>query len=307
MSPPAQALLLHPPPDVINRRSRHFGGRAEIHGCTTAVVRPGMTSSSCAEGRPGPGKRDDAGDELGVVEPVRGQEAGLVDPDRRDTREPGGVLDQGGAVLHDGAHHGAPPDAEHDRDRRGVLLVLTDKPAGLPAGSFGQRAPRRMSVLVSLHVVTSHALSWQRQSRWSQTSATGRPAEGRSRIVVRRRPRGDPAAQAPDLSRDRLDDLLELAEGPRHTEQDEPVEPEHGPASTTVMFHLGPVFFRVLDTTDLEAPGPASAQVELRVDHARPRFIDEEPANLEGPPERWPPPGLVSRCCLGKGAVSVSR
>ncbi len=54
MSPPAQALLLHPPPDVINRRSRHFGGRAEIHGCTTAVG-PGMTSSSCAEGRPGPG------------------------------------------------------------------------------------------------------------------------------------------------------------------------------------------------------------------------------------------------------------
>jgi len=257
MSPPAQALLLHPPPDVINRRSRHFGGRAEIHGCTTAVG-PGMTSSSCAEGRPGPGSATTpvmsslwwnrfAARKLVWSTPIDATPASLAGSWTR------GVPYSTTARIT--VPH--PTPSMTATDATSCWSSPTSRQACLRARSVSELRGR-MSVLVSLHVVTSHAHSWQRQSRWSQTSATGRPAEGRSQIVVRRRPRGDPAAQAPDLSRDRLDDLLELAEGPRHTEQDEPVEPEHGPASTTVMFHLGPAFFRVLDTTDLEAPGPAS-------------------------------------------------
>jgi len=45
----------------------------------------------------------------------------------------------------------------------------------------------RTSSLVSVHVTVGHAGSWQRQTRFTHTSVTGRPAAGRSRTQLGRR------------------------------------------------------------------------------------------------------------------------
>jgi len=65
------------------------------------------------------------------------------------------------------------------------------------------------------------------------------------------------AGRAADKIGGGLDRLLELALVFRHGEHDEPGHAQHHRRSTTLSFHLGPPF-RVLNTTDHEAPGPCS-------------------------------------------------
>jgi len=153
----------------------------------------------------------------------------------------------------------------------------TSRQASRRARSVRLLRARRWS-LVSLHVFTSHAGSGQRHSRLSHSSVTGRPAEGGSRTSVHRLPCG--LAATPHSGHHAVAAVVSMtcSSSPNavDTQQDEPAEREHGRASTTVMLHLGPLF-RVLNTTDLEAPGPTSGPGRTTC-RSRPTTLhDEEP------------------------------
>jgi len=51
------------------------------------------------------------------------------------------AVDQRPAEVPHRPHHGVPTDAEHGRDRGDVEAVLTDEPAGFPAGPLSQTGP----------------------------------------------------------------------------------------------------------------------------------------------------------------------
>jgi hypothetical protein len=67
------------------------------------------------------------------------------------------------------------------------MSVLPDPPAGFPPARSVSTHRGLICSLVSVHVRFAHRGSWQRQTRFTHTKVTGRPAAGRSRTQLGRR------------------------------------------------------------------------------------------------------------------------
>jgi hypothetical protein len=150
------------------------------------------------------------------------------------------------------------PNSPGRRRDRGT--VLADPAADLHARPRGRRRPRRDHVAglgpgplwtqrVGAAPDPLDPHQGHRPARCGQVPHPARPT------VVQLRDR--PALRAPHQVGGRLDRLLELAVVLRHGQHHEPGQAQHRRRSTTLTFHLGPPF-RVLNTTNHEAPGPCS-------------------------------------------------
>jgi hypothetical protein len=85
---------------------------------------------------------DHAGDVHAATVTGRCEKRGLVQPERGDTIESGGVIDQRLADVDDGAHRGLPTHPEGAGNGRDRGAFLPDLPAHLGTGAFGQHRAR---------------------------------------------------------------------------------------------------------------------------------------------------------------------
>jgi len=85
-----------------------------------------------------PVERDDPGREHGPCRRCRGQERGLIHPDRVHTSEPVRVVDQRLTVLDDRRHDRVPPGTQISRDGGHGVTILADPAARFSADPLGQ-------------------------------------------------------------------------------------------------------------------------------------------------------------------------
>ena len=147
-------------------------------------------------------------------------------------------------------NRGPPPRPRHHPHRP------ADTPLPGPARSATPAAT--ISRDVSVQVLVGHSWCGHRHTRLTHTSVTGRPAAagpapttGADHAAAR-----PPRTRAADQIRGGLHSLLQLAVVLGHRQHDEPRQAQHRRRALRSRSTWG-LPFRVLDTTDHEAPGPS--------------------------------------------------
>ena len=189
------------------------------------------------------GQIHDAGHETRRPARAGGLECSLIHPYRVDIGKSGRVIDAGLAVLADRRHRGTPADPELPGHCRHRSPVLSDAPADLGAGPFGQRRPRRdhrrglgpRPLRTQRVRATPHPLDPHHRDRPPTRGQIPHPTRPPIMQFGHR-----PAARAAHQIGGRFDRLLQLTLILRHGQHDKAGHTQHCRCRTTLSFHLGP-------------------------------------------------------------------